>query len=248
VKKISVVTMIALASVFGMPRPASAQFMEFIKWLADLDPGGFKGFGYHFDGMCFGDLENKIIGRGSVSIDHPLDQVKADPHTKLKTLGCRNPERQFLVVGLDTYIAWGHRNLEPDPNATMKLFLPVGSLDAKIFPGVEVGVGAGFARFWDSTNTRAATNFVLRRSVGVQPVILIRAFWPKKENWHAASNSTDWKAALINSRVRWEWYSFQTDFLPTDFGAPPVPVPGHGEVIPSITISTGHFAIKGIRW
>jgi hypothetical protein len=211
-RKLTLIGLLALAATFGTPRPASAQWMAFMRWLSGLDPGKMTGMGYHFTAVCLLPIE-----------PHGFT---LEPGTRVRNrFGCGKPDAPTLLnFGFDLSLARGPSNLPPNPSQTLWVAAPIATLDLS-YAGVEYGVGAGFLRLWGGE--RAATNLVVEKiRTGVKPVMLVRSLAGK-----AGSPDSAFWATVANIQFRYDRYSFPTDFTPSDFGAPPGPPFHHGETI-----------------
>src|SRR6187549_3252858 len=51
-KRLALVGLLTLAALVGAPKPAHAQWIDFMKWLSSLDPGPFEGGGVTVSVLC----------------------------------------------------------------------------------------------------------------------------------------------------------------------------------------------------
>jgi hypothetical protein len=148
--------------------------------------------------------------------------------------GCKQPETSHLIFGVDVAAGFGKRNVEPDPSSKMGAFSAIGTVDANVGRGVQLGGGFGMNRFWDSP--AGTTNWVVRGSVGISPAIVFRRA-TSQTHVLSTSGNTFW----TNMQIRIGANIYLREFRPTDFGAPPGNGYGHFEVVPTIGLYFGHW-------
>jgi hypothetical protein len=149
-KKTTLIALLAVVLMHVSARPASAQ-SGIIRWIAKLSgPGGFVGPGYEFFPLCYGT-------RNGVSRLRPVNSEVIGTKAFDTDLNCRGFQRdgRLLMGGFQVAYMTGANNQQYDASVPesftdrVEALLVMGTADMGVgHPAFDVGVGAGFVRFF----------------------------------------------------------------------------------------------------
>jgi len=191
-KRLALVGLLTLAALVGAPRPAHAQWIDVMKWLSSLDPGPFEGGGIAASVACVGK-------------DARTGQSTWDFHPNCLERATVNPRAYVTVAGA---LLSGKANLDFGngiDDTRIKVFHLAGNFGVHAATSLDVGLGAGWAKFGGSNaNSRVVHRLTL------EPFVI----W-----WPGDLKKTDRKQWWQNFAVRFQYTSFPQGFTAKDFGA-----------------------------
>jgi hypothetical protein len=194
-RRLALIGLLSLTTLVAVPRPAHAQWIDFMKWLESLDPEKFHGYDLTIPIVC--NQRDASGARLTWNANAPCD-MRSSRETK-----------QYFAVREGQ--AWGTSGAltfaNPAADKRISLFQLSGSYNYTVGRSLHVGIGAGWARFGGAGgHGRLVHRLTVEPQVRFFPAALFKNIKPEAR----------WVQGFYTG---FSWVGFPQGFTPQDFGA-----------------------------